>query len=106
MKYSKFVIYMIRHKNRDIRELYIGSSTNFARRRSSHKKNVTNRVGKLYQTKLYKFIRHFGGWDNFTMEIVETYPCDNDMEAKAKEQYYIDLYKPQLNSCNSYNLNI
>ena len=96
---------MIRHKNRNIQEKYIGSSVNFSRRRSQHKKNVNNKVGKLYRTKLYRFIRHFGGWDNFDMEILEEYPCDNDMEAKAKEQYYIDLHKPELNSCNSYNLN-
>lgn len=96
---------MIFHKDRNIHERYIGSTTNFSRRRSQHKKNTNNRRGKLYRTKLYRFIRQFGGWDCFDMEIIEVYPCDNLMEGKSKEQYHIDLHIPLLNSCNSYNLN-
>ena len=106
MIYTKFTIYMIIHKDRNIHEKYIGSTTNFPRRRSQHKKNTTNRRGKLYRTKLYKFIRLMGGWDCFDMEIIEIYPCDNLMEGKAKEQYHIDLNKPSLNSSNSFNLKI
>lgn len=106
MIYPKFTIYRILHKDRNIQEIYYGSTTNFTRRRSQHKKNVNNKRKRLYHCKLYKFIRMFGGWDNFDMEIVEVYPCDNLIEGKAKEQYYIDMYKPSLNSVNSSNLNI
>lgn len=106
MIYPKYTIYMILHKNRNIQEIYIGSTTNFPRRRSQHKKNTTNRRNKLYNTKLYKFIRQFGGWDCFDMEIIEIYPCDNLMEGKSKEQFHIDLIKPSLNSSNSFNLKI
>ena len=45
-----------------------------------------------------------GGWDNFDMEIIEEYECDNDIDAKSREQYYIDLHKPSLNCQNSYNI--
>jgi hypothetical protein len=106
MKLHKFVIYKIYHKDGNIHEIYIGSTVCFSRRKSQHKKNVNNKRKKSYHTKLYKFIRLLGGWDNFIMEIIEEYPCDNMMEGKAKEQYYIDLYKPTLNSSNSFNLNI
>ena len=106
MIYPKFTIYKIFHKDRNIQEIYYGSTTHFSRRKSQHKKNTTNKRNKLYNSKLYKFIRLMGGWDMFDMEIVEIYPCDNLMEGKSREQYHIDLNKPSLNSCNSYNLKI
>ena len=104
MTIYKIYIYKIFHKDRNIQEIYIGSTNNFSRRKSQHKKSVTNRCKKSYHRKLYKFIRLMGGWDNFDMEIIEEYECDNDIDAKSREQYYIDLHKPSLNCQNSYNI--
>lgn len=103
---TKILIYKIFHKDRNIPEEYYGSTNNYSRRKSQHKKNTTNKCKKSYHRKLYKFIRLMGGWDNFVMEIVETLECDNNFECKAREQYYIDLYKPTLNCHNSFNLKI
>ena len=61
----KCYIYRIQNNN-DPEQFYIGSTLNLSRRKSHHKKNVKNRVGKLYWTKLYQYIREHGGWDNFT----------------------------------------
>ena len=103
---SKFIIYKIYHKDANIHEEYYGSTNNFSRRKSQHKKNTTNKRKKSYHRKLYKFIRLFGGWDNFHMEIIETLECENDLECRAREQYFIDLYHPSLNSQNSFNLKL
>ena len=75
--------------------LYIGSTINFSRRKSHHKKNVTNKRGKLYHTKLYKTIRDNGGWINFLMEIIFT--VENHPLRWLEEQALISINQPPLN---------
>jgi hypothetical protein len=94
MKYTIYKIY-----NKDKPEVfYIGSTTRFSGRKSHHKKNVNNKVGKRYWTRLYVYIRDNGGWDNFTIEPIETGVCENKEFMRQKEQEYIDSLKPELNS--------
>ena len=97
MKYYIYKIY--NNNNKD--EFYIGSTKNFSSRMSHHKKNVRNKVGKLYWCKVYQYIRANGGWDNFTKDIIEAGTCSDCKFIKQKEQYYITLHKPSLNSISS-----
>ena len=66
----KCYIYKIQNNN-DPEQFYIGSTLNLSRRKSHHKKNVKNKVGKLYWTKLYLYIRNNGGWENFTFTKID-----------------------------------
>ena len=95
-KYKNFVIYKIYPIN-DETNIYIGSTTNFSRRKSQHKKNTTNKRIKRYYTPLYQFIRALGGFDNFKMEILEKYPCNNKQEGLTKERELIELYGANIN---------
>jgi len=99
--YENFVIYKI-YQSTTPEVYYIGSTSNFSSRKSHHKKNTNNRVGKLYNLPLYKYIRSVGGWETFNIEIIDRYPCKTKNEGLIKEQEYISLYKPQLNSINAY----
>jgi len=93
----KYYIYKIFNKDKpDI--FYIGSTTRFSGRKSHHKKNVNNKVGKRYWTRLYVYIRENGGWDNFTIEIIESGDCETKQDIIIKEQEYIDNLEPDLNS--------
>jgi len=96
----KYYIYKI-YDNNNKEEFYIGSTKNFSSRMSHHKKNVRNKVGKLYWCKVYQYIRANGGWDNFTKDIIEAGTCSDCKFIKQKEQYYITLHKPTLNSISS-----
>ena len=97
----KYVIYEIRHKLLTT-EFYIGSTNKFSSRKSKHKKNVNNKVGKLYWSKLYLFIRKNGGWDNIIMDKLYEGECETKDDIRIKEQYYIDTMNPTLNSIKSY----
>ena len=97
MSYDKFVIYKI-YQNDDPEMLYIGSTTNFTQRKSSHKKNVNNRSSKKYKYPLYQYIRALGGWEKFTIEEVLKYPCNSRGEGLLKEKEMIDFYKAKLNT--------
>jgi len=78
--------------------IYIGSTNNFSRRKSNHKKNCTNRVSKKYNYPIYQYIRGCGGWSKFNMEIIDKFESDNKNSFLEKEQHYIDLLEPKLNS--------
>ena len=95
--YTKSVIYKIVCKNTDITDLYIGSTTNFAKRKNCHKTMCNNINSKLYSLNVYNCIRNNGGWDNWVMIMVEQYNCNNGDELRARERYYIDALKPSLN---------
>ena len=100
----KYTIYKITDNN-NAEQFYIGSTKCFSRRKSHHKKNVTNKVGKRYWTKLYVYIRNNGGWDNFTMEAIQITEYETKKEALNEEQKFIDNLKPSLNSVNAIKIN-
>lgn len=92
--YSTSVLYKISYNNIIY---YIGSTTNFNVRRNSHKKCCNNSKYKDYNQPLYVFIRANGGWNSWSMEIIENFPCKNKNELLIKETYWYDMYAPQLN---------
>jgi len=85
MNYQNNVIYKIQHKTID-ELIYIGSTTNFAKRKWCHKSNCYNENNTEYKTKKYVMIRENGGWDMFDMILVKKYPCNDYLEAFAEEE--------------------
>ena len=97
--YSKGIIYKLCCKDPLITEIYIGSTTNFIKRKHRHKWNCNNNTekNKKYNLKVYKFIRNNGGFENWTMIMLEQYNCNNKKELESRERYCIELLKPTLN---------
>ena len=96
--FSKTVIYKICCNDANITDCYIGHTTNIIRRRYDHKSICNNEKSKDYNLKRYSFIREKGGWFNFSIIIIEEYPCENINEARIRERYWIEQLKPSLNS--------
>lgn len=98
MDYSNTIIYKITCNDPNITDKYVGHTTNFIRRKYSHKHTVQNEKSRCFNIKLYKAIRDNGGWENWRMDIIQVYDCKNLYEARKKEQeHYINL-KASLNS--------
>ena len=91
--YSNTIIYKITCKDPSISDVYVGHTTNFVQRKHSHKQSCVKEQCKLYTT-----IRNNGGWDNWTMEIVSFFNCNDHYEARIKEQEYFELLHATLNS--------
>ena len=87
---------MISSRDEKVPEIYIGSTSNFIRRRKEHFYSCNNINCKSHNFKLYRFIRSNGGIDNFVMEILER--CYEDENKFEIEKKYIRLYNPELNS--------
>jgi hypothetical protein len=96
----KYYFYKIQDNN-NLEQFYIGSTVNLSRRKSQHKKNVRNKVGKLYWCKLYLYIRTHGGWDNFTFSKIHSVDIDINTDCKKEEQAIINILKPTLNTNKS-----
>jgi len=96
--YSRTVIYKLCCKDTNIKDIYIGSTCNFKRRKSSHKSNCYNTNIRNYNLKVYQFMRDNGGFVNWSMIMLFEYPeCQNKLQKESKEREYIELFKPSLN---------
>jgi group I intron endonuclease len=78
-------------------KIYIGSTIQFLKKRfDSHKNKAKTGTSIVYI--------HFNiiEWHNVKIELIEEYPCANKKELVKREQHYIDLLKPELNTLSAY----
>jgi len=94
--YSKTVIYKIQHvENESL--VYVGSTTNFTKRKACHKTCCNNLNSKAYNCKVYDMIRNNGGWEMFKMVEIEKFPCRDKREAEAREDELMIELKANMN---------
>ena len=98
--YQNGLIYKLVSNNPDIKDCYVGSSTNFKQRKADHKKNCNSEKSKKYNRRVYKFIRSNGGWDNWSMIQIEPYPCNTKRELETRERHHFEQLNANLNSQN------
>lgn len=91
--YSKTQMYKLCCRDLEIKEIYIGHTTNWRNRKNQHRIRANNCDFPVYQ-----FIRENGGWDNWKMVWIEDYPCENKRQAEKRETELIHEYKATLNS--------
>ena len=96
--YSKGFIYRLVCKDLSVKEIYVGSSTNFRQRKAQHKCSCTKEGNRDYYCKVYEYIRNNGGWDNWDMVLLEKYPCNDKYELTKRERYWTEELKASLNS--------
>ena len=75
---------------------YIGHTKCLVTRKSAHKSDCCNSHKANYNFPLYQTIRQYGGWANWSVSPIEKLDCDL-MEAKVREQYWIDQQENKLN---------
>jgi hypothetical protein len=75
-----YFFYRITCKDSSINVCYIGKTKNFCSRTSVHKTQ-----SKVSETKLYKFIRENGSFDNFDIKVIHKCICDD------KSSIYIEI---------------
>jgi hypothetical protein len=94
--YSKTVIYKFVCNDLLITDIYVGSTTNFTKRKGQHKSNI-DITHKKAGYKIYQTIRDNGGWDNWEMIEIEKYPCIDGNEARTRERYWYEQLNANLN---------
>jgi hypothetical protein len=92
------MMYKIVSNDLNILDCYVGSTTEFTKRKWCHKSDCTNINSKKYNLKVYKFIRDNGDWQNWSMILIEMYPCTNHLESLHRERYWCENLNATLNS--------
>ena len=96
--YSKTIIYKICCKDINIKDVYVGSTTNFRSRKNQHKTCCNNPNNKRYNLYVYQFIRDNGGWDNWQIIMIKKYTkCESKQQCLKKERKYIEKLNTTLN---------
>ena len=99
IQFENTLIYKLVCNDINIKELYVGHTTNFIKRKANHKSSCNNENGKNYNLKVYSFVRENGGWENWSMIQIEEYNCNSLNEACARERYWMEQLNATLNSC-------
>ena len=101
--HANTIIYKLVHKeDYDNANIYIGSTTDFIRRKNNHKNNCNNEKKKEHNENKYQYIRDNGGWGEWNMIEVEKFPCNDGNEARAREEYWRCHFNSKLNSRKAY----
>ena len=95
--YNNTIIYKIVCNDLNIKDIYVGHTTNFTKRKSHHKISCCNPNDKDHNIKVYKTIRENKGWDNWNMIEIEKYPCNDANEARSRERYWLENLSASLN---------
>jgi hypothetical protein len=95
--YEKTVFYKFVCNDLNIKDVYIGSTTDFTKRKNCHKSRCNKENNKKYHLKIYQTIRENGGWDNWKMIEIEKYKCNDGNDARARERYWYEILNANMN---------
>lgn len=95
--YSNSIIYKLCCKDIQVKEIYVGSTTDFRARKFGHKSICANQNSKKYHLNVYKFIREHGNWENWDMVMIEQFECSNKLQLHKRERYWIEVLDAKLN---------
>jgi hypothetical protein len=98
MDYSRSCIYKICCRNPDIREIYVGSTTDLVKRRYTHKCSCNNPARGGHNCSVYQYIRDNGGWVNWEVVQVEQVVCESSQELRQREREVFERLRPSLNT--------
>lgn len=98
ISYEKAVIYKIACKDLSVPDVYVGSTTNFIKRRYLHKFYSINDNTVCGHYLVYDKIKQNGGWDNWDMiELCKANDCTTAEELHKKEREYMEQLGASLN---------
>lgn len=95
---KNIILYKLNCKDINISDIYVGQTSNFDKRYNAHKTSTTNSIGKIYNLKVYKFIRYHGGFENWEMNVIENYEAIDGLDARKRERHWIETLQATLNS--------
>jgi hypothetical protein len=96
-KFFKLNYYVYKWECKDCNHIYIGHTNDYNKCKKEHNAACIDEKNKNYNNNLYRYMRRFGGYDNWKMVILEQFYAPDRKEAEIVEQSYIDKLKPSLN---------
>ena len=102
--YTKQIIFykFIKKNDTSFINCYVGHTSNWIKRKYSHKERCNTKNNKKYHYKVYQIMRENGGWDNFEMIEIKREICIDSIDARKKEQELIDELDAKMNTFRAY----
>jgi hypothetical protein len=92
----EYTYYKIVCKDENIKDCYVGKTTNFKKRVWYHKGDCNNENSKIYNYKIYQYIRENGGINNWNFIEIEKGEYDNK-DSALRERELIEKFNATLN---------
>jgi len=100
--YSKTITYKIVCDDLNVKDCYVGHTTDMTKRKHAHKSRCHNEKDKHHNLKIYQIIRENGGWENWNMVLVEKFPCKDKHEACKREREVYEELGAKMNTLRPY----
>ena len=97
VNYENSIIYKLCCTDPTVEDVYVGSTTNFHRRKRQHKESCTNVNSKKYEYPVYTYIRENGGWDNWDMVQIAEVNARDKRDLHTIERQYVEDLGAELN---------
>lgn len=102
MTTKNYSIYKIFCKNPEVKDIYVGSTTNLKDRMKTHKSTSNNPNNPHGSFKLYTTIKANGGWDNWSYELLEQLENVAKIDARKREEEWTNQLGATLNTWKAY----
>ena len=96
--YSNTCFYKLVCNDLNITKCYVGHTTDFRKRKTQHKTVCHNENAANHNITVYKFIRETGGWNDWSMILIEQRCCENALDACKRERELIEELQAELNN--------
>jgi hypothetical protein len=94
--YPEYLIYKLCCNDTDL--FYIGSTRDFTTRKSRHKTSCNRQNIRDYNSKKYRTIRQFGGFENWRMVVIDVLNNVTKLQAEMREEVHRVQLNAMLNS--------
>jgi hypothetical protein len=91
-------VYKLVSKDIEVKECYVGSTGNTRVRKAHHKSDCNNVNSKLFNYKVYQYIRDNSGFQNWDLIVLETVQYNQKFELRARERHHMEALGATLNS--------
>jgi len=100
INYAEMIFYKICCSSTNITKVFIGHTTNVNQRKHILKKQTQS---ETYCSDMIEFIKNSGGWENWSLQILEKYECKTHIDIVLREIYHTDALNQKMNNPDNSN---
>uniref|UniRef100_A0A6C0EZV9 C2H2-type domain-containing protein n=1 Tax=viral metagenome TaxID=1070528 RepID=A0A6C0EZV9_9ZZZZ len=100
INYAEMIFYKICCSSTNITKVFIGHTTNVNQRKHILKKQTQS---ETYCSDMIEFIKNSGGWENWSLQILEKYECKTHIDIVLREIYHTDALNHKMNNPDNSN---
>jgi hypothetical protein len=97
VNYENACVYKICCKDPLIIDIYVGSTCDMKKRKYTHKWSCNTETNKAYNYYVYSFIRANGGFENWSIILIEQYKASDKKDLEKRERFHIESLGAGLN---------